>query len=66
MKHHLRIAQLTLKLHQGFIWMKANPKAVDINQSLIERAKPIIEELKNLDVPEEVSLGVLLKGAAKL
>ncbi len=55
-------SELLEKLHLGFIYMNSHPGDVETNQSLIERSKPIIEELETFGIPEQVSLDTLLMG----
>lgn len=60
--HLSRIRELFAKLEIGFDWMEANDDKPEECQSLMERSKPIIEELKALRVPESVSLDLLING----
>lgn len=42
--------------------MNSHSEELETNQALIERAKPIVEELEDLGIPEQVSLDLLLLG----
>ena len=57
-----KIRELLLKLKAGFDYMEKHPDEPEKNQRLIERAKPIIEELKTLGVHETFSLALLVNG----
>lgn len=56
------LSELLEKLRKGFLYMNSHPDEVETNEVLIERSKPIIEELETLGIPEQVSLDLLLMG----
>ena len=57
-----RIKELSLKLTAGFEYMQKNPDNVEKNERLIERAKPIFDELETLGVSQEFSKALLIMG----
>ena len=57
-----RVKELFLKLKEGFKYMEKNPDNVEKNQRLIERAKPIFDELETLGVSQEFSKALLIMG----
>lgn len=60
--HTARIKELFLKLKAGHNWMRNNPSKVKENEALIERAKPIFDELEELGVSQEFSKALLIFG----
>lgn len=57
-----RIRELFLKLKEGFSYMEKHPDEPEKNEILIERAKPIFNELETLGVSQEFSKALLIFG----
>ena len=57
-----RVKELFIKLKNGFDWMESHPDNVAGIEALIERAKPILDELESLGVDRPYATALFFFG----